>query len=196
MITELSKSRSWKLSWAPISPDSISPDFSHSHLFLLLIIASLSKHKLQPDKQSTDFSINIDSHEKQKEKGTKWRGVICSIYFRFQTYFSLRLVAWFPLSHSVCSSPLHQFFLLLQKDFKRIFKNLLALKKKKSTFFFSSGIKEMVGNTWAWVPSVLKKYSTDVAEKPHIQFYGNTCFDPFLPGHPNCLSSQGMCQTL
>lgn len=72
----------------PIFSDSVSSSHvSHSHLFLLLIITSLSKHKLQPDKQSTDFSINIDSHEKQKEKGTEWRGVICPIYFQFQTYF-------------------------------------------------------------------------------------------------------------
>ena len=33
----------------------------------MLIITSLNKHKLQLDKQSADFSINIDSHEKQKD---------------------------------------------------------------------------------------------------------------------------------
>lgn len=54
----------------------------------------------------------------------------------------------------------------------------------------------MVGNSWACVPSVLKRYSTDVAEKPHIQLYGNICFDPFLPDHPNWIPSQGMGQTL
>jgi hypothetical protein len=31
-----------------------------------------------------------------------------------------------------------------------------------------------------------------VTGKSHIQFYENVCFDPFLPGHPNWIASQGM----
>lgn len=98
----------------PFSPAPNSSPFSHSHFFLRLIITSLSKHKLQPDKQSTDFSINIDCHEKQKEKREQ-NGKVLYIQFIFgsKPIFSPRLVAWFPLSHPVCSLLLHQFFLLL-----------------------------------------------------------------------------------
>lgn len=68
-------------------------NFSHSHLFLLPITESLSKHKLWPDKQSTDFSINIDSHKKQKEK--EHNGEVLDIQFIFgsKPIFFLRLVA-------------------------------------------------------------------------------------------------------
>lgn len=99
-----------------------------SHLFLLFVITSLSKHKLQPDKQSTDFSINIDCHEKQKEKGTGWKGVIYSIYFRFRTYFFSPQTCCLISIKSSCllpalASPLRCYSRKIFKGFKR---NLLA----------------------------------------------------------------------
>lgn len=48
-----------------------------------------------------------------------------------------------------------------RKTLKGFLKSLLALKKKKQTkktyHFYSSGIKEMVGNSWACVPQCSEK---------------------------------------
>lgn len=51
-----------------------------------------------------------------------------------------------------------------------------ALKKiyqvlKNIYSFYSSGIKEEVGDTWAQVPSISNRHSTDINGKSHIQYF-------------------------
>lgn len=128
----------------PIFPDSISPHVSHSHLFLFLIIAGLSKHKLQPDKQSNAFSINTDSHEKQKVKGTEWRGVIYSIYFWFQTYFFPQACCLISIKSSRLLSAFASLFSCYStKTLKEFKKKSIGLEKNLFFLFYSSGFKEI-----------------------------------------------------
>ena len=52
--------------------------------------------------------------------------------------------------------------------------------KKKTILFILLALKK-----WTCVPNILVRSSPDMAEKPHIQFSGNICFDPFPFGHPS-----------
>lgn len=98
----------------------------------------------------------------------------------------LRLVTWFPLSHPVCSLPLHQFF-LLYRDIKRILKKTISLKKKPNYPFILVALKK-----WTCLPSVLKRHIALMWLKNLIFYFMDLCFDPFLPCHPNWLPSQGI----
>lgn len=104
----------------------------------------------------------------------KWEqnGKVLYIQFIFSSkpIFFLRLVAWFPLSHPVCSRPLHQFFLLLVRETSKALKKIYQVLKNIYSFY-SSGIKEEVGDTWAQVPSISNRHSTDINGKSHIQYF-------------------------
>lgn len=112
---------------------------------------------------------------------------MCSIYFQFQTYFFPQACCLISIKSS-CLLPLHQFFLLLYKDIEKDFgKKRNYQLKKKSILLILLALKK-----WTCVPNILVRQSPDMAEKPHSQFSGNICFDPFPFGHPNWTPSHGI----
>lgn len=95
----------------------------------------------------------------KNKKKRQQNGEVLHVQFIFSSkpIFFLRLAAWFPFSH-----PVHSFLCLCinfschsRKTLKGFFKKSVSLKKnnkQKNYPFYSSGIKEMVGNSWACVP--------------------------------------------